>query len=275
MRCADRAVGAEHPLALLPPDTVYADVCTITLAWQTFEDAPVIVAANRDEVLDRPSDPPERREWEQTVVAPKDAEAEGTWIGYNEHGVLVALTNRWTGEEKRGDRSRGLLVRDALGYESAEEAIRCVERDLDNQTYEGFNLLAVDRNSALLVEYDGIRRVRNLEPGVHVIVNVGADDNYEIPAQREAAGIEQAENATGLREALTPEPGETGREWLDRASEAISDHEYGVCLHRDGFGTRSSSLIYLGDDVSYHYADGPPCRTPYKPVLADLDVDRS
>jgi len=251
-------------------------VCTITLAWQTFEDAPVIVAANRDEALDRPSDPPEKREWEQTVVAPRDAEAEGTWIGYNEHGLLVALTNRWTGEENGGDRSRGLLVRDALGYESAEEAVRYVERDLDNRTYEGFNLLAVDRNSALLVEYDGIRRVRNLEPGVHVIVNVGADGNYEIPARREDAGVEQAENASRLREALTPEPGERGQEWLDRASEAISDHEYGVCLHRDGFGTRSSSLILLGeDDLSYRYADGPPCRTPYEPVLADLIPDLS
>jgi len=262
-------------LALLPPGALQADVCTITLAWQLFEAAPVIVAANRDEALGRPSEPPAKREWEQTVVAPKDAEAAGTWIGYNEHGVLVALTNRWTGEKKDGDRSRGLLVRDALGYESAEDAIRYVERDLDTRTYEGFNLLAVDRTSALLVEYDGIQRVRNLDPGVHVIVNVGADGNYEIPARREDAGIEQAENASRLREALTPEPGETGTEWLDRASAAISDHEYGVCLHRDGFGTRSSSLLFLGDDdVSYQYADGPPCRTPYEPVHADLALDR-
>lgn len=246
-------------------------MCTITLAWQTFEDAPVVLAANRDEALDRPSESPKKREWETTVVAPKDAQADGTWIGYNEHGVLVAITNRWTGEDVAGDRSRGLLVRDALGYESAEAAIRYVERDLDTRTYDGFNLLAVDDKSALLVEYDGIRRVRNLDPGVHVIVNVGADGNYEIPTVREEDGIAQAENASGLREALTPEPGETSNEWLDRASDAIADHEYGVCLHRDGFGTRSSSLVRMGQtDVSYWYADGPPCETAYEPVMVDL-----
>jgi len=245
-------------------------VCTITLAWQTFEDAPVIVAANRDEALDRPSEPPERRAWEQPVVAPKDAEADGTWIGYNEHGVLVAITNRWTEASVDGDRSRGLLVRDTLDHKSAEAAVRYVERDLDNRTYEGFNLLVVDRNSALLVEYDGSRRVSPLGPGVHVIVNVGADGNYEIPAQRNEAGIAQAENASRLREALTPEPGESGGEWLDRAGESISDHEYGVCLHGDGFGTRSSSLIRIGGErTSYWYADGPPCRTEYELVAAD------
>jgi hypothetical protein len=46
----------------------------------------------------------------------------------------------------------------------------------------------------------------------------------------------------------------------------VSDHQYGVCVHGDGFGTRSSSLIRLGDTQSYEYAGGPPCRTPFEPV---------
>jgi len=249
-------------------------VCTLTLAWQVFEDSPVIVAANRDEFLDRPAEPPLARDWERQVVAPKDAEADGTWIGYNEHGVLVAITNRWMDAEVDGDRSRGLLVRDALGEERAEAAIGYVERELDARTYEGFNLLAADARSALLVEYDGRRAVRNLEPGIHVIVNVGADGSYDVPDARSEMGARQAENANSVLAALEPEPGETGAAWLDRAAGVIGDHDYGVCVHADQFGTRSSSLIRLGTDrVSYQFADGHPCETPFEDVEETIPVD--
>lgn len=246
-------------------------MCTITLAWQVFENAPVVLGANRDELLDRPSEPPQQRDWEAAVVAPRDAEAGGTWLGYNEHGLLVTITNRWDGREIEGARSRGLLVRDALGYETAEAAVRFVERELDSREYEGFHLLAADSRAALLVEFDGRRRVQPLDPGVHVIVNVGADGEYAIPEYRETAGRRQAENAEGVREALRPEPGEDAEGWLARATAVLRDHEHGVCVHGDGFGTRSSSLVRIGEDgVSFEYADGPPCETEYEPVNASI-----
>lgn len=247
-------------------------MCTLTLAWQVFEDAPVVVATNRDELLDRPAEPPAVRDWEATVVAPMDREAGGTWLGYNEDGLLVGLTNRWTGSSVESERSRGLLVREALGYESATDAVRFVERELDERVYDGFNLVAADAEAALLVEYDGRRAVRTLSPGVHVVVNVGADGTYDVPEARSEAGVEQANNADTVQAALRPEPGETSRSWLDRAASVLSDHEYGVCLHRESFGTRSSSLARLGtDDVSYRFADGPPCKTPYERVTgADI-----
>lgn len=245
-------------------------MCTFTLAWQTFEDAPVVVAANRDEQFDRPTVPPARRDWEAAVVAPADEEAGGTWLGYNEHGVLVALTNRWVEENLSSERSRGLLVRDALGYETAEDAARHVEHELDEQSYDGFNLVVADAGAAILVEWWGGRRVRNLDPGVHIVVNVGANGEYVIPSHREDAGQRQARNADGVRARLQPEPGESSHEWLDRASAVISDHEYGVCIHGDGFGTRSSSLIRMDDEVTWQFADGPPCENDYKNVESRL-----
>jgi len=284
-------------------------VCTLVFAWQVFPDAPVVAAANRDEALDRPSTPPEVIEDSPRIVAPRDEEAGGTWIGYNEAGVFVAITNRWNGREARlegaprnrergaqrpanreadrreaserasgegrpasrepaGERSRGLLVRDALRQSSAEEATRLVERELDEHAYDGFNLVLADASAALLVEWDGDnRRVRNFEPGVHVVVNVGADGDYAIPETRAAAGEAQAENAGKVATALTVEPGETSTGWLDRAADVIADHEYGVCIHRDRFGTRSSSLVEIGQEGSrYRYADGPPCETDYRDV---------
>ena len=258
-------------------------MCTLVFAWQVFTDAPVVAAANRDEALDRPSVPPALIETDPAVVAPRDEEAGGTWIGYNEAGVFVAITNRWTGREGEGDRSRGLLVRDALRQPSAEDAARLVERELDERRYDGFNLVLADSSAALLVEWDGDRRrVRNFDPGVHVVVNVGADGEYTIPESRAEAGERQAENADAVAAALQVEPGETSTAWLDRAADVISDHEYGVCVHGDvserssdgssdasdgGFGTRSSSLVEIGEGgTRYRYADGPPCETAYRDV---------
>jgi uncharacterized protein with NRDE domain len=243
-------------------------VCTLILAWQTFEDAPVLVAANRDEALNRPSEPPARRDWGARVVAPMDLEAGGTWLGYNEHGVLVGVTNRWLDADIEGERSRGLLVRDALAAETAEDAIRTVEQELDERTYDGFYLLAADANAAVLVEAGGqSRTVTNLTPGVHVVVNVGADGQYSIPARRQEAAEQQAANADAVRETLNPEPGARAEGWLDRASEVLGDHEYGVCVHGDGFGTRSASLVKLdADERTYKYADGPPCETAFERV---------
>jgi len=242
-------------------------VCTLVFAWQVFPDAPVVAAANRDELLDRPSEPPGVVDDQPRVIAPRDGDAGGTWIGYNEHGVFVAVTNRWTDRDVGGDRSRGLLVRDALGAPGAEDAARLVERELDERVYEGFNLVLADRHAAVYVEYDGSVRVRNFDPGVHVVVNVGADGRYVIPGSRTDAGERQAENADRVAAALAPEPGERSSAWLDRAADVISDHEYGVCVHRDHFGTRSSSLVTIGrEGTSYRYADGPPCETAYERV---------
>ncbi|MFC7071976.1 NRDE family protein [Halovenus rubra] len=246
-------------------------MCTLTLAWQVFEDAPVLVAANRDEALGRPSEPPARRDWGARAIAPIDLEAEGTWLGYNEHGVLVGVTNRWLDADREGERSRGLLVRDALASETAEDAIRAVEQELDERIYDGCYLLAADEHAAMLVESGQERTVTNLTPGVHVVVNVGADGGYSIPAHRQEAARGQAANADAVRETLKPEPGAQAEEWLDRASEILGNHEYSVCVHDDGFGTRSASLVKLGaDERTYEYADGPPCETAFERVNASV-----
>jgi uncharacterized protein with NRDE domain len=245
-------------------------VCTLVIVWNAFDEAPVVVAANRDEALDRPSSPPSARGGSPTVVAPRDERAGGTWIGYNDAGVFVGLSNRWVDADLEGERSRGLLVRDALGHESAESAARAVESAVRGAEYDGFNLLLADQNAAVIMEWDGQLSVRNLQPGVHVVVNVGANGDYRIPSARADAGERQATNAGRLREALQPEPGEAAAAWLDRAGETISDHEYGVCVHGDGFGTRSSSLIAIGEDTRYEFADGPPCQADYLPVESNM-----
>jgi hypothetical protein len=258
-----------------------------------FADAPLVVVANRDEGVDRSSLPPERVDDERTVIAPRDEEAGGTWIGYNDGGLFAGIANRWVDDPPAGERSRGLLLRDVLRQDTAVAAARTVEREVSNRQYEPFTIVVADALagledpgpganpvpdqdrddpvSAILLEYDGGLGSRVLEPGVHVVVNVGTDGNYHIPGSRPEPGRRQAENADELRADLAPEPGETATAWRERARAAISDHEYGVCIHGDGFGTRSSSVLSFGEGgVRYEFADGPPCETDYEDVGAGL-----
>ncbi|WP_144920218.1 NRDE family protein [Halorubrum salsamenti] len=260
-------------------------MCTLTLAWRTFGDAPIALAANRDEALDRSSEPPALRggdggdsgsdgDGDDAYVAPRDAEAGGTWIGLSRSGVVAAVTNRWLDADRESDRSRGLLVRDCLTADSAEDAVRTVEHDLETRSYDGFNLVLADDAAAFLLSYDGGLAITRLDPGVHVVGNVGGVVNgverFAVPERRREFGAERADSARAVAAALAPEPGESGTEWLDRASAALADHEYGACLHGDGFGTRSFTRIRTAPDSEtppeFAYADGPPCETPAEPV---------
>jgi len=257
-------------------------MCTLTLGWRVFEDAPVVVAANRDELLGRPSEPPAVTGADPSVLAPRDAEAGGTWIGYNEHGVLAAVTNRWVDVPDGGDRSRGLLVRDVLDSASVHEARGVIDDAVAAHTYDGFNLVVAERGgettpgdpTALYVEWDGALDTRRLDPGVHVVVNVGIDGEYFEPERDPDRGSEQAGNATRLRDALSPETGESVSAWRARAADALGDHDYGVCVHEPdrGFGTRSSSLFTLRADgtADVRFADGPPCETAFRRVEGQL-----
>lgn len=277
-------------------------MCTLVVAWRVFREAPVCVGANRDEARDRPASPPAVRGANPRVLAPRDERAGGTWIGYNEHGVFVAVTNRWVDGD--GERSRGLLVDDALAEPTAAAARDRVEAELADRVYAPFYLVAADDRHCILVEHgcrveaaastgvaddghaDGAHpgcgapddrtvaagrgldgyRIHDLDPGVHVVVNVGFDGEWFVPPARPEAGRQQAANAERLGTALQPRGGESAADWTRRTGEALGDHDFGVCVHGDGFGTRSSSLITIGDERSFAHAEGPPCETPYETV---------
>ncbi len=231
-------------------------MCTLILAWRVFDDAPVAVAANRDEFVDRPSSPPAVRDGALRYVAPRDERAGGTWMGVNERGVFVGITNRRTDIE--GERSRGLLVLDALGEPSAADALSTVEREVEDRRYAGFNLVIADAKTAALLEWDGALSRTDFDPGVHVVVNAGFDGRDEKSAR--------------IRDAVRPEPDETADGWRERVMPVLRDHDLGACVHRDGFGTRSSSLVTVREDgggsdgagVEWWFADGPPCETEHR-----------
>jgi len=243
-------------------------VCTILVAFRAFDDAPLAVAANRDESPDRPSRGPAVDEGDPAVLAPRDERAGGTWMGINERRLFAVLANRWTDEELAGDRSRGLLVDDVLATGSIDAATTVVRSETAAHEYEGFSLVVATPTAARLFVWDGVLREETLDEGVHVVVNVGIDGEYEIPRERAAVGRTQATAADSIRDAVEPRSGETARDWVRRAGDVLGDHEYGACLHHERYGTVSSSLVTVGADgsVDWAYADGPPCTTPFRPV---------
>lgn len=247
-------------------------MCTFILAWRVFDGEPVVVAANRDERLDRPSSPPAVFDEDPRIVAPRDEEAGGTWLGYNEHGVLAAVTNRWTTNHLAGERSRGLLVGDALQHASASDAADFVAESTREYEYDGFNLVLADADDAILLEWDGDLVRTSFDPGLHVVVNVGYDGTFDVPEfddeRRNSAAERQARRTRRALSDLQPRDGEAADEWLDRAVAALEDPEYGFLVRGEGFGTRSASLVRIDDDgdARYWYADGPPDETAFEDV---------
>ncbi|ALG82193.1 NRDE family protein [Halanaeroarchaeum sulfurireducens] len=243
-------------------------MCTVLFAWQQFEETPLAVAANRDESPGRPTSPPGRVPGDLTVLMPRDERDGGTWMGVNEHRLFAIVANRWTDAERDGGRSRGLLVRDVLSAESVDGAASILRDELATTEYEGFTLLVGTSDTATVFMWDGALTVKRVDPGVHVIVNVGVDGAYRVPEARSAVGEEQAKRADRIRETLQVRSDETAQEWVERARRILSDHDIGTCVHRDRYETVSSSLVALGADgeIDWRYADGPPCRTEFRAV---------
>ena len=87
-------------------------MCVLALWLGVDPKRPLVVAANRDESYGRPSMPPS--EIEPGIVGGKDLQSGGTWLGFNRHGLFVAVTNRKTPERTPDSISRGLVALEAL-----------------------------------------------------------------------------------------------------------------------------------------------------------------
>lgn len=235
-------------------------VCTLILFTRAFADTPLLVAANRDEKLDRPAGPPAiTTRGGMRILCPRDLEAGGTWLGLNAAGVFVGITNRFGGPPRPGVRSRGLLVLDALSHESARSAAEQVAA-LDPRSSNGFHLVIADRAEAHLVWSDTERvTLRVLPPGVQVVTERSFN---AAPTEREAKIQKLLSDLSRDRA-----PDDAALEGL------LSSHDdsglEGICVHVPalGYGTRSSTIVRLeATGARMLQADGPPCETPYRSV---------
>jgi len=251
-------------------------MCTLAIYYRIFADYPVVVAANRDEYLARPALPPTLLCADPRIVGGKDLQANGTWLGVSEHGIVAGLLNRRNGEAANdpGLRSRGLLCLDALKQRSAAAAAAFVGRQLGSD-YNPFNLLIASRDAAF-VAYNRFGKIEVVElgAGFHLLTNIDIND-FECPRISRSYGrfAELGRRADFAGDPLANRA-QLGDLLADHSTQLDprSGRPNSLCMHLGDYGTRSSSLIFMARDASrveHFFAAGPPCVAAYEPVAAD------
>ena len=245
-------------------------MCIMMVMYRMVQGFPIVLGANRDEFYERCSHRPDCLSQTPAIWGGRDAQAGGTWLGVNEYGLVVGLTNRRLHEayEPVADRrSRGLLCLDALRQRRASNVAELLASEPPDR-YNAFNLLVFDSTTALWIAYDGKPEVCLLEPGMHILANKNLNDMETLRVRRaqhllDAAGQVQLEDV------------------LPCLARVCGDHEPGVqerehlCLHRSDemYGTVSSTILAISPQRHksiYYYASGHPCRTAYQDYSAYL-----
>ena len=154
-------------------------MCTLVILRRPEHDWPVVIAANRDEMIDRPAKPPGRH-WPDRaeIVAGLDLLGGGSWLGVNDWGVAAAVLNRHGSlGPAAGLRSRGELVLEALDHADAVDAAAALS-DLDPAAYRSFNLIVADNRDAFWLRHTGRGRIaaRPVAEGLSLIAAGDLDD---------------------------------------------------------------------------------------------------
>ncbi|MGA3403240.1 MAG: NRDE family protein [Acetobacteraceae bacterium] len=241
-------------------------MCTVVVLIRPGQSWPLVLAANRDERLDRAWDPPGAY-WPDHpgVIAGRDRTAGGTWMGLNRHGVVAAVLNRQGSlGPAPGKRSRGELPLLALAQPTAAAAAEAMTA-LDAGQWRSFNLVLADAAGAIVVRGLGHGRpqTQRLLPGLHMVTAHDPDDP-ESPRV--------ARHLPRFAAALAPTPHTGWRAWQDLlADRQGAPAEQLNVVPRGGFGTACASLLAVpaeGPPV-WLFAAGPPHVARFEPVPID------
>jgi len=158
-------------------------MCTVAILRRPAHEWPVVIGANRDEMIDRPALPPGRH-WPDRpeVVAGQDLLAGGSWLGVNDWGVAAAVLNRHGSlGPAPGQRSRGELVLEALDHADAAAAAEALSH-LDPAAYRSFNLIVADNRDAFWLRHagEGDIELRPVKDGLSLIA-AGDIDDFSTP----------------------------------------------------------------------------------------------
>lgn len=252
-------------------------MCLLIALHQVHPEAPLIVAANRDELVARPAIPMTTLQAASPrILGGRDAVAGGTWLAVNEHGVVAGVTNRPFSQKDAEKRSRGEWPLFLARYADAERAVEAFDLKFEAGDFNpGWLLVGDGRNLYYLdMTSSPAPPPLRLDPGMHVLENV-ALGAASAKADRVQAGLQDAARyrGTALRamlwqllgsHELPPRPGGS----VDGGSPRPPETE-AACVHAGSYGTRSSTLISVpssGERVAVWFSDGPPCRS--QPVAA-------
>lgn len=226
-------------------------MCLIVFGYKSHPAYKLILAANRDEFYGRPTRKAQFWSEEQSpeLLAGKDLEAGGTWMGINKNGLWGALTNyrdpSWLRENPP---SRGALVLDYLKQKA--KASDYLKSLLPNAAlFNGYNLLLGDINGVF--HYSNVTdAITELEAGIHGVSNALMNTSWPKldQAKKELSEVIQhndidlerlfeiLKNEHKPPENLLPDTG-IPKEW----EKAVSS----VFIKTDNYGTRCSTLLLI------------------------------
>lgn len=225
-------------------------MCLVVLGLHAHPLLPLVVAANRDELLERPADPAGYWPGREGLLAGRDRAAGGTWMGVTRAGRFAALTNvRDPRAFDPAAPSRGGLVVDFLA--SREEPLGHLRRlAADPVRRNGFNLLGgAEGRVAWLSNASGAPR--EVGAGIHAVSNALLDTDWP-KTRRTAARLAEVLGRGG---AVDPE--ELFSLLADREpapDEELPDTGVGLEAERllsppfivsPGYGTRGSTLLVV------------------------------
>jgi uncharacterized protein with NRDE domain len=238
-------------------------MCLILFAFDSHPVYKLIVAANRDEAYARQTAEADFWEDEPHILAGRDMEKMGTWMGVTTSGRFAALTNyRNPLENTQGKRSRGELVSEFLkGEEPAKSYVEKVSGN--DSVYPGYNLLTGSTEE--LFYYSNIgKQIQKVKPGFYGLSNHLLDSDWP-KVQTGKAGLkrivtdygdvtkgksELVENLFTLLKNSDPAP-----------DDLLPNTGVGLQLERllsplfiksEGYGTRSSTVCLLGEKEAYY-----------------------
>lgn len=201
-------------------------MCLILLAWQAHPANSLVVAANRDEFHARAAEPAGFWKDRPEILAGRDLQAMGTWMGVSRNGRFAAVTNYRGAREPAAAQSRGALV---SGFLLGGDSLAGTMKSIDGARYSGFNLIASDGKELWWMSNRN-GAPRRLEPGVYGLGNLLLDSP------------EVEEDKARFRQALEPGP----------AVESLIGVLAKAKLVNPQYGTRCSTiLIRAGGRTGY------------------------
>lgn len=223
-------------------------MCLILVAWQAHPDFPLIVAANRDEFYARASSPAGRWPEAPQVIAGRDLEAGGTWLGITEQGRFAAITNVREPGVAKGPQSRGGLPRQFLLGDMP--AIDFVEK-IDGSAYSGFNLLVSDGDT-LCYRSNRDGKPRRLEAGIFAVSNHLLDTPWPklVTAKRRFSAALAGLPATEAFFDILADDSIVPDEDLPNTGVALEWERLlsAIFVKSENYGTRASTVLLRGRD---------------------------
>jgi uncharacterized protein with NRDE domain len=233
-------------------------MCLILFAWKARSDFPLILAANRDEFHARPT--AAARFWDDQpgILAGRDLEGMGTWLGVTRSGKFAAVTNyRDAAPAPREAASRGLLASRYLGGREAPGAF-AADVEADGSAYRGFNFLAGNGDELWWVSNRG-GRAHRIEPGVYGLSNHLLDTPWpKVTKGKQRLGqvLELAPAVESLLDLLADTSEAPQRDLPDTGVGVERERLLSAArIVSPAYGTRSSTALLVRADGKVRFAE--------------------